>query len=198
MEINNSAVQTFSTVRPGDLKYKDQNGDGIINNQDVVKMFGSGIPRFYFGFGLNLTYQNLELLAEFQGLTGRSVNLLSSTIYSPLLENRNISNTFLETEIPWTPENASKATMPRLTTLANANNYYTNSLWLRDGSFIKLRNLMLAYTFPKAFTSFADVKLYVQGTNLFSSDNIKTLDPEQLETTYPATRSYWAGIKLNF
>ena len=198
MEINNSAVQTFSIARPGDLKYRDQNGDGIINNQDVVKMFGSSIPRFYFGFGLNLAYENFELLADFQGLTGRTVNLLNSKIYSPLVENGNISNTFLKTEIPWTPENASVATMPRLTTLANANNYYTNSLWLRDGSFIKLRNLMLAYTFPKSLTSFADVKVYVQGTNLFSLDNIKTLDPEQLGTNYPVIRSYWAGIKLNF
>lgn len=198
MEINNSAVQTFSTTRPGDLKYKDQNGDGIINNQDIVKMFGSSIPRFYFGFGLNLAYKNFELLADFQGLTGRTVNLLNSKIYSPLVENGNISNTFLETEIPWTPENASVATMPRLTTLANANNYQTNSLWLRDGSFVKLRNLMLAYTFPKTLTSFADVKIYVQGTNLFSLDNIKTLDPEQLGTAYPATKSYWVGFKLNF
>ena len=178
MQINNSPVQTFSTVRPGDIRYKDQNGDGIINEQDVVKMFGASVPRFYFGFGLNASYGNVELSMDFQGLTGRTVNLLHSRLYQPLVENGNISTTFLDNETPWSPQDASSATMPRLTTLPNANNYRSNSLWLRDGSFVKLRNLMVAYTFPKETTTFADLKIYIQGTDLFSADNIKTLDPE--------------------
>ena len=114
------------------------------------------------------------------------------------MNNGNISQTFLNEEVCWTPENKANATMPRLTTLANANNYQNSSLWYRDGSFIKLRNLMLAYTFPKSQTRFADVKVFVQGTNLFSLDNIGFADPEQLGVAYPSTRSYWAGVKLNF
>lgn len=198
MQINNSPVQTFSIVRPGDIMYKDQNGDGIINEKDVVRMFGSSVPRFYFGFGVDASYGNIKFSVDFQGLTGRTVNLLSSKLYQPLVENGNISATFLNNEIPWSPENASSATMPRLTTLPNANNYRNNSLWFRDGSFIKLRNIMLAYTFPKKMTTFADIEIYIQGTDLFSADNIKTLDPEQLSSGYPTSMSYWAGIKLNF
>ena len=198
MEINNSPVQTFSTCRPGDLKYKDQNGDNQIDEQDVVKMYGTNIPRFYFGFNLNAAYKGFELSADFQGLTGYTVNLLDSPLYKPLVNNGNISKTFLDNETPWTPENAAQATMPRLTTQSNANNYRANSMWFKDGSFIKLRNLQIAYNIPKRFTHFADIKVYLQGTNLFSLDNIGFADPEQLSAAYPSTRSYWAGLKFNF
>ena len=198
MEINNSPIQTFSTCRPGDLKYKDQNGDNQIDEQDVVKMYGTNIPRFYFGFNLNAAYKGFELFADFQGLTGYTVNLLDSPLYKPLVNNGNISKTFLDNETPWTPENAAQATMPRLTTQSNANNYRANSMWFKDGSFIKLRNLQIAYNIPKRFTHFADIKVYLQGTNLFSLDNIGFADPEQLSAAYPSTRSYWAGLKFNF
>lgn len=198
MEINNSPVQTFSTCRPGDLKYKDQNGDNKIDEQDVVKMYGTNIPRFYFGFNLSADYKGFELSADFQGLTGYTVSILDSPLYQPLVNNGNISRTFLENEIPWTPENAAQATMPRLTTQSNANNYRANSLWFRDGSFIKLRNLQIAYNVPKRFTHFADIKVYLQGTNLFSLDNVGFADPEQLSAAYPSTRSFWAGLKFKF
>lgn len=197
-EINNSPLQTFSTVAPGDVKYKDQNGDNRIDEKDVVRMFGSSIPRFYFGFNLNFSYKRFELSADFQGMTGSTVSLLNSPLYKPLVNNGNISQTFLNEETSWTPENKAHATMPRLTTQENLNNYRASSLWYRDGSFLKLRNLLVAYTFPKSQTHFADLKVFVQGTNLFSLDNIHFADPEQLGIAYPSTRSYWAGIKLNF
>lgn len=198
MDINNSPRQTFSEVKPGDIKYKDQNGDNVIDDRDVVRMFGSSVPRFYFGLNLNMRYKGFEVYMDFQGLTGKTVSLLQSDLYKPLVNNGNISNTFLQNETCWTAENKSNATMPRLTTLDNNNNYRTSSLWLRDGSFIKLRNLIISYTFKKEFTKFADVKLFVQGNNLFSLDNIGFADPELLQTSYPSVRSYWAGVKLNF
>lgn len=197
-EINNSPKQSFSDVAPGDVKYKDQNGDNVIDAKDKVKMFGSSLPRFYFGFNVHLEYKRFELSADFQGLTGLTVNLLNSPLYKPLVDNGNISQTFLDEEVYWTPENKSKATMPRLTTVSNANNYQNSSLWYRDGSYIKLRNLMLSYTFPKSMTRIADLKVFVQGTNLFSLDNIGFADPEQLGISYPSTRSYWAGVLFNF
>lgn len=198
MEINNSPAQTFSTVRPGDVKYKDQNGDNVIDSKDVVKMFGSTVPRLYFGFSFELGYKGFELLADFQGMTGVTTSLLDSPLYMPLVDNGNISDTFLSRETPWTPENMSNATMPRLTTLGNANNYRASSLWYRDASFIKLRNLVLSYTFPKSMTRVADVKVFVQGNNLFSLDNIGFADPEQLGAAYPSVRSFWAGLRFNF
>lgn len=79
-------------------------------------MFGSSLPRFYFGFNLNFSYKRFELSADFQGMTGVTVSLLDSPLYRPLVDNGNISNTFLNEEVYWTPENKAKATMPRLTT----------------------------------------------------------------------------------
>lgn len=199
VDINNSPRQTFSDVRPGDVKYKDQNGDHIIDGNDVVKMFGSNIPRFYFGFNLDFSYKGFDVCADFQGLTGKTVNLMNSPLYNaPLVNNGNISKTFLNREMCWTPENKADATMPRLTTLANQNNYRNSSLWYRDGSFLKLRNLMVSYTFSKEQTRFADIKVFLQGNNLFSLDNLGFADPEQLGVGYPSVRSYWAGVKFNF
>lgn len=199
VDINNSPRQMFSDVRPGDVKYKDQNGDHIIDSNDVVKMFGSNIPRFYFGFDLNLRYKGFEVYADFQGLAGKTVNLLNSPLYkAPLANNGNISKTFLNREICWTTDNRENATMPRLSTLANENNYRNSSLWYRDGSFLKLRNLIISYTFGKKQTRFADIKVFLQGNNLCSLDNLDFADPEQLGIGYPAVRSYWAGVKFNF
>ena len=197
-EINNSPVQTFSKVVPGDVKYKDQNGDNRIDDKDMVKMFGSSLPRFYFGFDLQVAYKGFEIAADFQGMTGITTSLLNSPLYKPMVNNSNISTTFLDRETAWTPETKSTATMPRLTALDNPNNYRASSLWYRDGSFLKLRNLVIAYTFPKAMTRFADIKVFVQGNNLFSLDNLGFADPEQLQIAYPSVRSYWAGVKFNF
>lgn len=188
----------FSAVRPGDVKYKDQNADNVIDSKDVVRMFGSTIPRFYFGFDLRLAYRGFELLADFQGITGVTVSLLDSPLYNPLADNGNISQTYLDNEVPWTHEDMKRATMPRLSAESSENNRQPGSLWYRDGSFIKLRNLVFSYTFPKRMLRFAQMKVFVQGTNLFSLDNIGFTDPEQLQAAYPSVRTFWAGVKFNF
>lgn len=198
MDINNSPRQTFGSVRPGDLKYRDQNGDGVIDSQDKVKMFGSSTPLFNFGFGLHFGYKGFRISADFQGATGVTVSLLDSPLYQPLVNNSTISMTFLNREIPWTPETADKATMPRLTTMENNNNYRDNSLWYRDGSFIKLRNLGASYTIDRKYLKICDATISFNATNVFSLDNIKFADPEQLGAYYPTTRCYWFGIKFNF
>ena len=197
-EINNSTPQSFSTVRPGDVKYKDQNGDMVIDSKDVVRMYGSNIPRFHFGFSVEFGYKGFEILADFQGMCGVTVNLLDSPLYKPLVNNGNISQTYLDSEIPWTYENRHKATMPRLTTMDNANNYRESSLWYRDGSFLKLRNLVVSYTFSKSMLKFAEMKIFLQGNNLFSLDDIGFADPELLGAAYPSVRTFTAGLKFNF
>ena len=115
-----------------------------------------------------------------------------------MVSNGNLSQTLLDNEQPWTVENAASATLPRLTTLPNENNYQHNSLWFRDGSFLKLRNLRVSYLYPKVKNHFADVTVYLQGNNLFSLDNVKGFDPEQLGATYPSLRTYWMGLQFSF
>ena len=198
LEINNSPQQTFGEVRPGDLKYRDQNGDGVIDKQDRVKMFGSSYPLFQFGFGMHAGYKNLKVFADFQGVTGVTIDLLDSPLYQPLVSNGTISNTFLNREVTWAPGREAYATMPRLTTQENPNNYQANSLWYRDGSFIKLRNAGISYTIPKSVMRLCETTVYVLGTNLFSLDNIHFADPEQLGAYYPSLRTIWAGVKMTF
>ena len=198
MEINNSPKQTFGEVRPGDLKYRDQNGDGVIDKQDRVKMFGSSTPLLEFGFGLHAGWKNLKVFADFQGVTGVTIDLLDSPLYQPLVSNGTISQTFLNREVTWAPGRETYATMPRLTTQENPNNYQANSLWYRDGSFIKLRNAGISYTIPKSAMRLCETTFYVMGTNLFCLDNIRFADPEQLGAYYPSLRTIWAGVKMTF
>lgn len=197
-DINNSPKQTFGDVKPGDIKYKDQNGDGVINNEDRVKMFGSTTPMLQYGFGLHAGWKGLKIYADFQGVTGVTLSLLDSPLYQPIANNYTISNTFLKRETPWTPDNADKATMPRLTTEGGENNFRTSNLWLRDGSFLKLRNVGISYTIPKSALKLCDATVSVNGTNLFCFDNIQFADPEQLGAYYPTTRVFWASVKFNF
>jgi TonB-linked SusC/RagA family outer membrane protein len=198
VEINNSPVQTFSDVRPGDIKYKDQNGDNVIDQYDVVKMYRTGMPEIYYGLSFDLSYKNFGVFAQFQGVENRTVNLLSSPLYRPLVNHSTISKTFLDNETPWTGTEGEKATMPRLTTQDNKNNYRTSNVWLRDGDFLKLRTLQIYYNLPNLIPGIANVKLYATGTNLFSIDHIKHIDPEQLHGTYPSTRSFWLGANISF
>lgn len=197
-DINNSPKQTFGDVLPGDIKYKDQNGDGVIDNQDRVKMFGSSTPVLQYGFGLKAGWKGLKVYADFQGVTGVTVSLLDSPLYQPIANNYTISDTFLSREITWTPEDADKATMPRLTSQGGENNYRDSNQWYRDGSFLKLRNVGISYNISKNVLKICDATVSVNGTNLFSIDNIGFADPEQLGAYYPTTRVFWAGVKFNF
>ena len=197
-DINNSPKQTFGDVRPGDIKYKDQNGDGVIDNQDRVKMFGSTTPLLQYGFGLHAGYKGFQVFADFQGVTGVTVSLLDSPLYQPLANNYTVSMTYLNREVSWTPDDADRATMPRLTTQGGENNYRSGSQWYRDGSFLKLRNVGVSYTIPRKLLRICDATLSINGTNLFSLDNIQFADPEQLSANYPTTRVIWAGLKFNF
>ncbi len=197
-DINNSPKQSFGEVRPGDLKYKDQNGDGVIDNQDRVKMFGSSTPLLQYGFGLHAGFKGFSVFADFQGITGVTVSLLDSPLYQPLANNGNISMTYLNREVSWTPDDAARATMPRLTTQGGENNFRSGSHWYRDGSFLKLRNVGISYTIPRKLLRICDATLSLNGTNLFSFDKIQFADPEQLGANYPTTRVFWAGLKFNF
>ena len=162
-------------------------------------MFGStSLPLLQFGFSLKCQWKALKFFADFQGLTGYTISLLDSPLYQPLVDNGTISKTFLSREVFWTPQTADIATMPRITTMENDNNYRDNSLWYRDGSFLKLRNIGISYDVPRSLLKICDATVSLNATNVFSLDNIGFADPEQLGAYYPTTRVVWAGVKFNF
>lgn len=199
-DIENSPRQVFSAVQPGDIKYKDQNGDGIVNEFDTVPIgYSSQHPEIYFSTTLGAEYKGFSLSALFQGTANYTAYLNTQSVFWPLRNNNTISEHYYENR--WTVESGNDAFYPRLTTESNVNNFRPNSIWLADRSYIKLRTLEVSYTLPAAFTeqwNMRKVKILGRGMNLFSIDNIPVLDPERLSTGYPILRSYNLGLEIAF
>lgn len=200
-DIDSSPEQVFSKVQPGDIKYRDQNGDGIIDELDEIPLgYSLGYPELYFSANLGLQYMGFGLSALLQGVAHRTVYLNTPSVFRPLGNGNNtISSYYYEQR--WTPETAGTATLPRLTTESNANNFRSNDLWLTDGSYLKLRSLEVSYALPVSLVKrwkMDSVQLYLRGRNLFSIDEVPELDPEHLGSGYPLLRSYSLGLEIQF
>lgn len=198
-DIKNSLPQSFSQVVPGDVKYKDQNNDGVIDDYDKVAIgYSTVLPEITYGFSIGLGYKNVTLKADFQGVANYTLVKNMESMYWPLVGNTNVSQHYLENR--WTPGNTD-ARYPRLTTKQNDNNFRASSIWTENGNFLKLRNLEIAYSLPKEWISkikLNNVNVFARGMNLFSLDHVKDMDPEQMYATYPSFRSYNIGLTLDF
>lgn len=201
-DIRNSPTQTFSTVRPGDVKYKDQNNDNRIDAYDEVAIGKSTIvPEMVYGLNLGFEYKGFGMDATFQGISGISTMLTTPHVYRPLRNNNNISTCYLSDRIRWTESTKDIANVPRLSTLDNANNYRNSTQWLENGSFLKLRNLNIYYTFPQKWTErlqMDKLQIYVRAQDLFSLDHIKYLNCESLSLGYFDTMGVSLGLNINF
>lgn len=197
-DIDNSLPQQFGPVKAGDIKYKDMNGDNVINSDDRVAMgYNSTCPEIYYSFNLGLEWKGLGFSAQFQGV-GNYTAILSGTYYHPLVDNTTISNYAYRNR--WTPETPN-ARFPRLTTETVDNNLQTSSLWLADRSFLKLRNCEVYYKLPSSWLNkfwVKNAKVYVRGVDLLCFDSIDQLDPEAMNNSYPATRSIHVGLAVGF
>ena len=197
-DIDNSLPQQFGPVKAGDIKYKDMNGDKVINSDDRVAMgYNSTCPEIYYSFSLGLEWKGLGFSAQFQGV-GNYTAILSGTYYHPLVDNTTISNYVYRNR--WTPETPN-ARFPRLTTETGDNNLQTSSLWLADRSFLKLRNCEVYYKLPSSWLNrfwVKNAKVYVRGVDLLCFDSIDQLDPEAMNSSYPATRSIHVGLSVGF
>ena len=197
-DIDNSLPQQFGPVKAGDIKYKDMNGDKVINSDDRVAMgYNSTCPEIYYSFSLGLEWKGLGFSAQFQGV-GNYTAILSGTYYHPLVDNTTISNYVYRNR--WTPETPN-ARFPRLTTETVGNNLQTSSLWLADRSFLKLRNCEVYYKLPSSWLNrfwVKNAKVYVRGVDLLCFDSIDQLDPEAMNSSYPATRSIHVGLSVGF
>jgi len=179
-DIASSPVQTFSDVKPGDIKYRDVNGDNIIDANDKVAIgYSTKAPEVFYNFHLGVEWKGLGIYAMFQGASRYSAILNTKSMYWPLVNNTTISQYAYDNR--WTSVNQD-AKFPRLSSQSNANNYQTSSLWVVDRSFLKLRNIELYYNLPKSLLENTKIvnaaKLYVRGVDLLSFDNIDEGDPE--------------------
>lgn len=185
-------VSTFANARPGDMKYKDQNNDGLINSYDVVPIDYTNVPELTYGLNLGFKFKGFDFDAFIQGVTNRTVTLPTNYIM-PFIGNNNITEF---SRNAWTPETALTATAPRLTTQNNDNNYRSSDFYMRNGSFIKLRSVELGYSF--GLGSIDHIRAFVNGTNLFVWDKIDDLEAERLSSGYPLAKSVSLGLKVDF
>jgi TonB-linked SusC/RagA family outer membrane protein len=193
-EIEQHAVQTFGTVRPGDIKYKDLNGDGIIDENDQ-KIIGNFRSRFQYSLNLNISYRSFELFMLGTGQTGGNNHY--NNPYYWVFGERKYSETALNR---WTPETASTATYPALTTGSGANNFRTSTFWLEEDIFFTLNAAQLTYNVPRRLTtriSMNNLKVYVRGSNLLMLSDIK--DKKQLNIgSEPQFRTFAIGVNAHF
>lgn len=200
-EIDNREVKQYlSEVLPGDLKFKDQNGDKRIDEYDQVALgYNSTCPEIYYSFNLGAEYKGVGIYALFQGAGNYSKILNVNSVYRPLVSNNTISTHYYENR--WTKENPN-ALYPRLTYSGSNNNYNTNSLWVADASFLKLRTLEVYYQFSpkmlKKVRPLRNARLFARAHDLFTWDKIDIMDPEAVKAGHPLMTQYTFGVNLTF
>lgn len=201
-DIAASPTQTFSTVRPGDIKYQDINNDGVIDANDKTKIgYSAYAPEIFYNIHAGAEYKGIGVNLMFQGVANYSANLSAKGMYWPLLNSTSLSQQYYDGR--WSPNNPDpSAAFPRLSTTSNANNYQTSTYWQRDRSFLKLRNVEVYYNLPKSLmqkTGFVNTaKVYVRGVDLLCFDHLDDADPESYGVTNPLNKSIVAGVQLSF
>lgn len=194
-----------SVVRPGDIKYRDMNDDGVIDAKDEGYIGGTTTPRIVYGFGGNVEYKNFDFSFFFQG-TGQSYRIIGGTQYFiPGSGQGVMGNVYANYKDCWTEENPSQDVFwPRLSESTNPNNNYASTWWKKDMSFLRLKSIELGYTLPRSLTKAIysnNIRFFVSGNNLFYISKFKLWDPE-LDTAdglkYPSMRSVMFGFQLNF
>ena len=200
-------IPTLGTVQPGDIKYKNMNGDNIIDENDQVKIGNPVMPECVYSLGFGGDIKGVDFKVLFQGTSGRDVNLLDAPLQS--IAFRNNGNVYKIAEDRWAyyPElgidTRSYAQYPRLSTQDNNNNYVNSTLWKRNGDYLKLRNVEIGYSLPSKWLhgmGITHTRIFLQGINLLTiSDLMKDydMDPEVL-SGYSAMKSYNIGITVNF
>ncbi len=192
----------FGVPRIGDFKYMDINEDGIINDKDIAPIKHSAIPGLIYGFDVGGSYKNWDFTVFFQGVGRYSTNFAEQGVW----ETTKSGNYFGYHRAAWTEErykNGENITYPALSTQLNTN-HTANDFFIMDRSFIRLKNVELAYTFDQKFLSHLGIKYlraYVAGQNLITWDKLKMNhhDPEYNDALgYPITKMYSFGCNIRF
>lgn len=191
-------------IAPGDIKYKDVNGDGKIDDNDIVPIGSTTKPNFIYGFGASASWKGFDVNVLFQGVGKSSFFINGYTVY-PFSEKSwgNILTDVVGNYWQLGKNEDVNAKYPRLTYGKNSNNNRESTFWLRDGSYLRLKNVEIGYTLPKSLTSrinIQNVRVYVMGTNLLTFSDFKLWDPELGSSNgqqYPLSRTFTLGMTIN-
>lgn len=197
-------VHTFGRVQPGDIKYKDLNDDSIIDSFDESPIGKPHVPEIIYGFGFNMKYKNVDFGVFFQG-TGNFTNMLHGATLIPGSGGGGTGNVYSNVDNRWTPENPRQDVFwPRLSNIESQNNMRYSTWWIRDASYLRLKNLEMGYTLPQNWVRSASIKnmrLFVRGSNLLTFAKFKMWDPEigsQNGLKYPLQKITSCGLEITF
>jgi len=185
----------------GDIKYTDVNGDGVITEADRVPIGNPTTPEIIYGFGFSTGYKGLDASVFFQGLANESF-WIDAADMSPFVGNTQLLKDIHDSH--WSEDNRDiYAFWPRYSAYRNNNNTPVSTWWMRDGSFLRLKQVELGYTIPEKLTEkmhVANLRLYLSGTNLFCWSSFKMWDPEMGSSAlnYPVQRTVNVGVNLTF
>lgn len=203
-EIDNSPNQTFGTVRPGDVRYQDVNGDGVIDAYDEVPIGYSAIPELIYGFGFQVGFKGFDVGMFFRG-QDRVSYMLRDEGFVPFQEGGDRGNLFVQALDRWTEDNPRQdAFYPRLSIGNSNNNFRSSTKWLYDGSFLRLADVEVGYNFPKRFVkplSMKGLRIYFHGSNMALFSKFKMWDPELGKSrgdSYPLQRKMNVGLRVDF
>ncbi len=205
-DIDNWPKQDFGDVRPGDIKYRDVNGDGVVNTFDKVAIGYTTIPEINYGFGVSLAYKGIDFSVFFQGVAHVTRIIGGQNLFGASSQIHKLGQIYEDVALNrWTLENQNpNAPYPRLSLNKVENNQQASTYWQKDMSFMRLKNMEIGYTIPKKITKKAGlstVRLYVQGLNLLTFSEFKLWDPEldsSYGNVYPTMRTCTFGVNLNF
>lgn len=200
-EVEQAPEQFGVELKPGDVRYVDVNGDGIVNTDDRVPLRYPKFPEVNYGFSAGLSYKNFDVSVLFQGATNVSIELADNFKY-PFYE---LGSAFKHSLDRWTPANAANAKYPRVVTnYSNPNNYYLSDLWLKDASYLRLKNVQIGYHFSGSLLQsigVSSLRVYANAQNLFTWDKVGIVDPESYASggmSYPQMKVYNFGINVQF
>ena len=212
-EIDNSPRQTFGDYLPGDIKYKDINGDGLINSDDEVPLKYSYVPQIQYGFATEFNWKNFNVSVLFEGVS-RVTYFKGDNMYRPFAKSAagnvitdfaNPANRWISREISGNPATENpNAKYPRLYYGGSANNDRNSTFWLSDGGYLRLKNIQVSYTARGAFLKKLGLQKAVFsliGDNLAVWSKEKMLDPAQAGdngNAYPIQRVYTLQLNLSF
>lgn len=202
-EIRNSPSQTFGTVRPGDVKFLDVNGDGIISIDDEVPIGYSNLPEINYGFGFQVDWHRVDLGMFFRGQDRVSYALGGA--YIPFNQGVGKGNLFVQALDRWTVDNPdSDALYPRIANGTSSNNWQPSTRTIYDGSFLRLTDIEIGYTLKPEMTRFlkiSNLRLYALAHNVATFASWKLWDPETGSAdgrNYPLQRKFNIGLRASF
>lgn len=197
-EINNSAKLVGYTAQPGDIRYRDLNGDNIINQFDQTAI-GQNKPLLFMGLSLGFQFKSFDFSALIQGVANRKIYLSGNTEWA--FQNNGLGQAWEHSLDRWTPATAASATYPRLTVGTNINNEATSTFWMKSGDYVRLKNIEIGYSLPKSLLNrikLSTIRVFASGTNLLTFSAYDRVDPEVYNGTYPLQRLLNVGVNIKF